>query len=152
MYSTNFDFSGRLENKIWFLDLGRVEVIAEISINGKNLGIAWKRPYLVDITTALVRGANKIEIKITTLWPNRLIGDEQMPDPDKFSGAGTSGLESVTKGNIEVLPEWYSDGKPKPDNGRVCFTTWKHYTKDSPLIESGLIGPVLIYPAVTKSL
>lgn len=150
VYSTSFDFSGTLDNKIWYLDLGRVEVIADITINGKNFGIVWKRPYTAEITNALLSGNNKIEIKISTLWPNRLIGDEQMPDPDKFSGAGTSGLESVTKGNIETLPEWYSDGKPKPDNGRVSFTTWKHYTKDSPLLESGLIGPVSLYPAVIK--
>jgi len=152
VYSTRFIFSGSLDNKFWFLDLGRVEVIADITINGKKLGIAWKRPYTANATGALIRGNNKIEIKVTTLWPNRLIGDEQMPDPDKFSGGGTSGLESVTKGNIEILPEWYSNGKPKPDDGRVCFTTWKHYTKDSPLLESGLIGPVLLYPAVIKAL
>ncbi len=152
LYSTNFAFSRSLDKKRWYLDLGRVEVIAEICINGKNLGSFWKRPYSADITSALIPGKNKIEIKVTTLWPNRLIGDEQIPDPDKFSpGGGISGLESVTKGNIEELPEWYIKGKPKPENGRVCFTTWKHYTKDSPLLESGLIGPVLIYPAVIKS-
>jgi len=153
IYSTSFTFPGKVDNKLWYLDLGRVEVISGISMNGRSLGSAWKRPYSVNATSALIHGTNKIEIKVTTLWPNRLIGDEQMPDPDKFSpGGGISGLDSVTKGNIETLPEWYIEGKPKPDNGRVCFTTWKHYTKDSPLLESGLIGPVSLHPAVIKPL
>jgi len=76
-----------------------------------------------------------------------------LPDPDKFTpGAGSSGLESATKGNIVALPDWYKQNKPKPQNGRVTFTTWKHFTKDSPLLESGLIGPVKIEPAVVHYL
>jgi len=153
VYTTSFDFHGSLKDKHWLLDLGRVEVIAELSINGKNFGIIWKRPYSADITTALKPGINIVEIKVTNLWPNRLIGDEQIPDPDKFSpGGGSSGLESVTKGNIEQLPEWYIEGKPKPANGRVTFTTWKHFSKDSPLLESGLIGPVMLQPGVIRLL
>jgi len=153
VYTAGFTFHGSLANKHWLLDLGRVEVIAELTINGKNFGILWKRPYTVDITAALHPGINVVEIKVTNLWPNRLIGDEQMPDPDKFSpGGGSSGMESVTKGNIEQLPEWYVKGKPKPVNGRVGFTTWKHFTKDSPLLESGLIGPVMLQPGVIKLL
>jgi hypothetical protein len=45
-------------------------------------------------------------------------------------------------GAIQKLPDWYKEGKPKPPGGRVTFTTWKHYNKDSALLESGLIGPV----------
>ena len=133
----------------WFLDLGQVEVMAAIKLNGKNFGDFWKRPFRVDITSALKEGENLLEIEVTNQWVNRLVGDEQLPDPDKFTpGAGSSGLESVTKGNIVTLPEWYKQNKPKPKDGRVTFTTWKHFTKDSPLMESGLIGPVRIEAAV----
>jgi len=44
------------------------------------------------------------------------------------------------------------DEQPKPVNGRIAFTTWKHYTKNSPLLESGLIGPVKLIQAVMKQL
>ncbi len=153
VYTSSFSFHGSLNDIRWYLNLGRVEVIAELGINGKNFGIFWKRPYSADITTALKPGINMVEIKVTNLWPNRLIGDEQIPDPDKFSpGGGSSGLESVTKGNIEQLPEWYIQGNPKPINGRVGFTTWKHFTKDSPLLESGLIGPVMLQPGTIRLL
>jgi len=144
--------TGKLNSgKHLLLDLGRVEVVAELSVNDKDFGILWKRPYSADITDAIQTGMNKIEIKVTNLWPNRLIGDEQVPDPDKFApGAGSSGFESLTGGAILQLPDWYIQGKPKPVNGRITFATWKHYTKDSPLLESGLIGPVRLMTVVEK--
>ena len=84
---------------------------------------------------------------------NRLIGDEQLPDPDKFSpGGGSSGRDGLIGGYIEQIPDWYKNGQPKPVDGRIAFTTWKHYTKNSPLLESGLIGPVRLIQAVMKEL
>ena len=59
------------------LDLGKVHEVAEVSVNGKNAGIAWKPPYRVDITDAVTAGANTLSIKVVNLWPNRLIGDQQ---------------------------------------------------------------------------
>ncbi len=128
-----------------YLDLGRVEVLANVVVNGKDLGTLWKRPYQIDITDAVHAGTNTLEIRATNLWPNRLIGDEQLPEPDQFTpGGGASGFASLSNGAMVELPDWYKQGKPKPKNGRVTFTTWKHYTKDSPLLESGLIGPVVL--------
>ena len=128
-----------------YLDLGRVEVLADVVVNGKELGTLWKRPYQIDVTDALKAGTNTLEIRATNLWPNRLIGDEQLPEPDKFTpGGGASGFASLSNGAMIELPDWYKQGKPKPADGRVTFTTWKHYTKESPLLESGLIGPVML--------
>jgi len=60
------------------LDLGAVKEIAEITVNGKAVGgILWKPPYRADVTTALKPGVNRFEIRITNLWPNRVIGDQQ---------------------------------------------------------------------------
>jgi hypothetical protein len=61
---------------IW-IDLGGVKNLAQVSINGKNLGILWKQPYRVDITSALKAGTNSLEIKVTNGWANRIIGDRQ---------------------------------------------------------------------------
>ncbi|WP_162052919.1 glycosyl hydrolase [Pontibacter pamirensis] len=136
-----------------FLDLGQVEVLAQVLVNGKDLGILWKRPYRVDVSDIVKSGSNSVEIRVTNLWPNRLIGDEQLPDVDDYTpGAGGSGFASLSGGAIKQLPEWYKQGKPKPDNGRVAFTTWKHYTKDSPLLESGLVGPVVLRTALHELL
>jgi hypothetical protein len=71
-------------DKNWFanhtqlsLDLGGVKDLAEVIVNGKSLGIVWKQPFRIDVTGALKTGENKIEIKVTNLWVNRLIGDAQ---------------------------------------------------------------------------
>ena len=57
------------------LDLGQVGVMAEVTVNGKNLGVYWKNPYRIAIKDALQVGKNNIEVKVTNLWINRLIGD-----------------------------------------------------------------------------
>jgi hypothetical protein len=61
---------------IW-IDLGSVKNLAEVSLNGKSLGLAWKQPYRVDITSALKPGSNSLEVKVTNSWANRIIGDRQ---------------------------------------------------------------------------
>jgi hypothetical protein len=113
------------------LDLGEVREIAEVRLNGKDLGILWKPPFRVDVTDTIKAGANLLEIRVTNLWPNRLIGDEQLPDD----------CEWLPGGPLKAWPAWLVEGKPRPTQRRA-FTTWKHYAKDSPLLESGLLGPV----------
>ncbi len=63
-------------SQVW-LDLGSVKNLAEVIVNGKSLGIIWKTPYRINMTNALKPGANTLEIKVTNLWVNRLIGDMQ---------------------------------------------------------------------------
>ena len=46
-------------------------------LNGQDLGILWKAPFRVDITKVAKAGDNELEVRVTNLWPNRLIGDEQ---------------------------------------------------------------------------
>jgi hypothetical protein len=114
-------------------------------VNGRPLGIVWKPPYRVDVTDALKDGANAIEIEVTNLWPNRLIGDEQLPPENDYpvSAFGVTG-------GISAIPSWFREGKPKP-GPRITFATWKHYSKDSPLLESGLLGPVRLIAAAERA-
>jgi hypothetical protein len=67
--------------KLW-LDLGDVKNIAEVRVNGKPVGVIWKAPFRADVTPAMKPGVNTLEIKVTNLWVNRLIGDQQ-PSVDK---------------------------------------------------------------------
>ncbi|MGD0654929.1 MAG: glycosyl hydrolase [Thermoguttaceae bacterium] len=122
-----------------FLDLGRVEVIAEVNLNGRDLGILWKDPFRMDVTKALQEGENELKIKVTNLWPNRLIGDEYFPAEDEYSALGA----------IVKLPEWFVKDLPRP-GPRIAFSTWRHYMKNDPLPESGLIGPVKLFTAVQR--
>ncbi len=118
-------------NEGLWLNLGRVEVMAQVRLNGKDCGIVWKPPYRVPITDAVRPGQNHLEIAVVNLWINRLIGDEQLP------------VDSTWK-DFETLaqwPAWFQGGQPRP-SGRYTFTTCKHYQADTPLAESGLLGPV----------
>jgi hypothetical protein len=140
-----------LDNRRLFLDLGKVEVIAEVFLNSKSLGIVWKPPYRVEITEHLQKGTNTMEIHVTNLWPNRLIGDEQLPIENKYlKEENIHKFEVLGSGAILELPSWYKDGLEKPDGGRVTFSTWHHYHKESPLLESGLIGPVSITAVICE--
>jgi len=96
------------DDRIW-IDLGSLKDLAEIVINGKSSGIVWKTPFRLDITDHLKPGDNDIEIKVTNLWVNRLIGDVQ-------PGAKT----------------------------KYTYTTIPFYETGSPLLPSGLMGPVQI--------
>lgn len=123
------------------LDLGDVQVIAEAKLNGRDLGILWKPPFRVDVTKTARPGRNELEVSVTNLWPNRLIGDEQYPDDCTPGGHWTSG-------GIPSWPDWLLKGKPRGEPRRLTFTALKHWTKDEPLLPSGLLGPVQIVTAV----
>lgn len=66
-------------NGAYVLELGDVKNIAEVIVNGKNVGVVWKKPFRIDITEAVKAGENSIQIKVTNTWVNRLVGDAQ-PD------------------------------------------------------------------------
>jgi len=97
------------------IDLGDVKNLAEITVNGKPLGIVWHAPYRVDATNALKPGANEVKIKVTNAWVNRLIGDQQPDATTKYT---------------------FADVKP--------------YKANSPLLSSGLLGPVRVYSLATQ--
>jgi hypothetical protein len=65
------------KNAHLWLDLGDVKNLAQVTVNGKPLGIAWKPPYRIDITNALKPGKNTMEITVTDAWVNRIVGDRQ---------------------------------------------------------------------------
>jgi hypothetical protein len=92
---------------LW-IDLGDVKNLAEVTVNGKSLGVVWHAPYRVDATAALKPGANEVSVKVVNAWVNRLIGDEQ-PGATKYT---------------------FADVKP--------------YKVNSPLLPSGLLGPVAV--------
>ncbi|MBE0654150.1 MAG: glycosyl hydrolase [Bacteroidales bacterium] len=116
------------ENRTYHLNTGKVMNLARVFVNGKDMGVIWTAPWEVNITGALVAGDNEIEIHVANLWPNRLIGDEHLPD------------DGIKEGQ---WPEWVLENTERPSE-RVTFTTFRHYKKDDKLLPSGLLGPVKI--------
>ncbi|MDI9551749.1 MAG: glycosyl hydrolase family 43 [Bacteroidales bacterium] len=141
-YTTTFSLAAdELEGKKLFLDLGRVYVIARVTLNGKEAGVAWKAPFMLDITETAAAGENALKVEVANLWTNRLIGDAQTPDVYASVGGMRAGGS---------LPEWYLKGEPKPDDGKVAYSVVKFFEADEPLYDSGLVGPVVIRTAISR--
>ncbi|NQY10250.1 MAG: glycoside hydrolase [Flavobacteriales bacterium] len=119
----------------YILDLGNVKIVAEVKLNGENLGVHWMPPFKVDITDALKNGKNQLEVKITNQWTNKLIGDERFPASYDYE------IEYLPKSD---MMDWYVNNEPMPDGQRTTFCTGVFYSKDDPLMPSGLLGPVQI--------
>lgn len=133
-YKKNFNFKSKLNKEKIYLHLGEVKNIARVKLNGIDLGVIWTAPWQVEITDALTEGENHLEIDVANLWINRLIGDEHYPD------------DGIKNGK---WPEWLVNKTPRPTK-RFTFSTYKFYTKDSPLVKSGLLGPVQLLTTKTE--
>jgi len=98
------------------IDLGEVREFAKVTVNGRSLTTLWEPPFRLDITSAVHSGRNELQVGITNLWPNRLIGDEQPGVAHRFT-----------------------------------HTNIRKFKKDSPLLPSGLLGPVHLICTETRS-
>lgn len=65
-------------DRLW-LDLGEVKNMARVLVNGRDLGVVWTPPFRVEVTSVVHPGANDLRVEVVNLWPNRLIGDSQLP-------------------------------------------------------------------------
>jgi alpha-L-rhamnosidase len=136
-YSTSFDMPSVPATGLR-LDLGRVNHLARVLLNEKDLGTLWTAPWQVTIPAGLLKPtSNALTIEVTNVWANRLIGDEQEPDDCEWMPSPMWGGKVLSR-----IPDWVLQGKDRPSKGRRCFTTWNYFTKNSPLVPSGLLGPV----------
>lgn len=129
VYKKNIQMD-KLENNPYYIDLGMVNDIARIKLNGKDVGVVWCAPWRIDISDALKQGTNELEIEVANRWINRLLGDRLEPDANvrtvKFENGIMGGQEYKT--------------------GRYTFTTKQAMSsfKFTEPLPSGLLGPVRI--------
>ena len=130
-----------------YLSLGDVKNMASVSVNGQRLPLLWKSPYECDMTDVIKPGENLVEISVTNLWPNRMIGDEQEPDDLQWSEplVYTYAPGSPVAGRyLTVNPDWLKNGEERPSKGRKTVGCFKFFSAESPLLPSGMTGPVEI--------
>ncbi len=127
-YGLDFEVAARYLDKDLeaMLDLGVVGNVAEVSLNGKPVGVAWMQPYRLDVTEALQSGANHLEILVTNTLINYVAGLKELPGVPE-----------------ELIPH-YGPTVDIYDRGAL---EWERREKDfHPLPPSGLMGPVRIVP------
>ena len=98
-YTIIFDFGGKLPGK-WYINLGKVESLARVRLNGKDVNTLWCYPYRVNVSDFLKASENKLEIEIVNQWWNQLIGDEQP--------------EAIRKSNVSARLFWKASDKLVP--------------------------------------
>ena len=129
-YRKTFDLPTGKYRRV-YLDLGEVKNIAQVRLNGKDLGILWTAPRRVDITGIARQKGNELEVDVVNLWPNRLTGDGQLPKDRR-----------LTKTNVRT----YETPAPIPHycNTDLSCAEGVKMGPPPPLLRSGLLGPVTL--------
>jgi len=117
-YEKQFELPAALleEGNRVLLDLGRVKFVADVYLNGKRLGILWKPPFRLDVTDAARPGKNRLVVEVANVWSNRLVGDARSPEGARYCRT------NMKRSQTRKVP-------------------WK----ETPLLESGLLGPVRLH-------
>jgi hypothetical protein len=133
VYRKQFDVPSLESGCRTFLDLGSVKNIAQVKLNGRNLGVVWTAPWQMEVTGTVRPGVNGLEIEVANLWPNRLIGDGMLPKEKRRT------LTNVKTYETPLPPE-----ANYPTYGcRACDARRKS-DKPPGLLPSGLLGPVTL--------
>ena len=119
MYLKQFDLTERQASGTVWLELGAVAALAQVRLNGKDLGIAWTAPWRVSLTSAVRAGPNILMIEVTNTWANRLIGDAGLPPEER-----------ITRSNLQY------------EKGKRTLRGFQGYASEDRLQPSGLRGPV----------
>jgi hypothetical protein len=148
IYRKTFDCEKSKLGKELFIGLGVVHEIARVKLNSTDLGVVWCAPWVAYLPKKVIKThENRLEIEVTNVWANRLIGDEQEPADCEWIESPHEWIDGPQKCKgwfLKVFPDWFLTGEQRPSKGRYCFTLWNYFTKDSPLSPSGLVGKVQI--------
>ena len=96
-------------------------MIAQVRLNGKDLGVVWSAPWKIALTGLLKSGENMLEIEVTNTWANRLIGDAALPSDQR-----------ITKCNLQY------------EEGKRTLRNFQSFASSDALQPSGLMGPVML--------
>ena len=114
---------------VTYLDLGAVKNLAQVRLNGEDLGIVWTAPWRVNVGNALRARGNRLEIEVVNLWPNRLIGDGGLPKQDRLT---KTNVRTYERNLPASFPCWWNlDCEERKKSGAPEI-----------LLSSGLLGPV----------
>jgi hypothetical protein len=97
IYKTTIKLNSQQVKGRTFIDLGDVQVMARIKINGKELGVVWYPPFRIESTGFWDEGENAIEVEVVNLWINRMIGDQSLPIDERFTWSTWTPFQKTDK-------------------------------------------------------
>ncbi len=130
IYKKTFDIPHGIRGPL-YLDLGEVKNLAQVRVNGKDLGVVWTAPWQVAISDVAREKGNELEVEVVNLWPNRLIGDGKLPIDKRLTLTNVATYE-------QSLPKDFGD------SGCPLCAERKRTGKPPELLPSGLLGPVIL--------
>lgn len=104
VYTKTFKVKSAGRQKHTYIDFGDIKNVAEVSLNGKKLGILWCAPWRVDITDALKSGDNHLQVKVTNLWANRVVHDLSLPPNQRLTKTHEQFRFDMLNVNTPILP------------------------------------------------
>jgi hypothetical protein len=120
-YRKSFILTAEQAGQSLRLQLGEVKCLAQVRLNGKDLGIVWTDPWCLALAGGVKPGRNELEIVVVNTWVNRLIGDAGLP-PGK----------RIAKSNLAL------------ESGKRSLKAYQGFASEDPLMRSGLLGPVAL--------
>jgi len=108
-----------------YLELSDVVEVAQLQLNGEELGILWKKPFRVDITDYLQPGKNQLGIDVANTWANGLAGDARLPSEERRTRTNVSRLPNAWTYPFETIPREEYDLIPAGLSGNVKIITFK---------------------------
>jgi hypothetical protein len=129
-YRNAFKFPRGNKSEV-YLQLGTVHNLAQVRVNGHDAGIVWTAPWRVDISKFLLDGDNELEIEVVNLWPNRLIGDGELPENQRHTKTNVRTYERKLPASFSCW--WDRECEDRKKTGAPAR-----------LLPSGLLGPVVL--------
>ncbi|MBI5386008.1 MAG: hypothetical protein HZA90_15135 [Verrucomicrobia bacterium] len=118
-YRKTFELTAEQSHRAVRLQLGEVKCLAQVRLNGKDLGIVWTDPWHIELASAVKPGRNELEIAVVNTWVNRLVGDAALPKEKR-----------ITRSNLAL------------QSGKRALKLYQGFASEDPLMRSGLLGPV----------
>jgi hypothetical protein len=142
VYSNTFKIPDGVTDASVILNLGTVKELASVTINGNFIRVLWHAPFKVDISKYIRKGENSVSIAVTNTWANRMLGDNTYPDDCEWGKELQIDSKNSAGSSLAYFPDWLLKDRDRPSSKRVTFTTWNYFTKEYPLIESGLLSDI----------
>ncbi|MBN2449380.1 MAG: hypothetical protein JXR77_03260, partial [Lentisphaeria bacterium] len=121
IYRRTFEITAEEAERKAVLRLGTVAALAQVHLNGTDLGVVWTAPWQAELTGALRPGRNELEIAVTNPWANRLVGDAGLPPEQR-----------ITRSNMQF------------EKGKRTLRPFQGFASEDMLQPSGLMGPVTL--------